>query len=160
MGRTEQGLREEKWQICWCCRDQHKTCRMAQISAQILEQTGPVEPERVATAPQSGQLSRTPEPFLSKRRATFAHIEKVLVLQSNQSSLSGLCTNRDREGGGPNGQIVSRKRTAAGGRQSRKIIIDEKREKHRAKYRSLWNTSTDSKVTTFVILKNHSRTPI
>ena len=39
-------------------------------------------------------------------------------------------------------------------------IIDEEKERHRAKNGSLWNTSTDSKGTTFVILKNHACTPI
>ena len=28
--------REEKWQTCWCCRDQQRACRMAQASAEKL----------------------------------------------------------------------------------------------------------------------------
>ena len=64
-------------------------------------------------------------------------------------------------GGGPSGQIVSVKRAANGKRQrSRKIIIDEKREKYRVRNESLRNTSTDSKGTTFVILINHRSAPI
>ena len=63
-------------------------------------------------------------------------------------------------GGGPNGQIVSVKRTADGRRQRSRKIIDEEREKYRAMNRSLRNTSTDSKATTFVILKNHTSAPI
>ena len=39
------------------------------------------------------------------------------------------------------------------------LIIDEKREKYRAKNGSLQNISTDSKGTTFVILINHARVP-
>ena len=39
--------REEKWQTCWCCRDQQRACRMAQASAKKLEHTGPAEKERV-----------------------------------------------------------------------------------------------------------------
>ena len=35
-----------------------------------------------------------------------------------------------------------------------------KREKNKAKNESLWNTLTDSKETTFVILKNHTSVPI
>ena len=35
--------REEKWQTCWCCRDQQRAFRMAQASAEKLEQTGPAE---------------------------------------------------------------------------------------------------------------------
>ena len=37
--------REEKWQTCWCCRDQQRVCRMAQASADKLEHTGPAEKE-------------------------------------------------------------------------------------------------------------------
>ena len=51
--------REEKWQTCWCCRDQQRACRMAQASAKKLEHTGPVETERVASVPQREQLAST-----------------------------------------------------------------------------------------------------
>ena len=34
---------EEKWQTCWCCRDQQRACRMARASAEKLEHTGPAE---------------------------------------------------------------------------------------------------------------------
>ena len=91
---------------------------------------------------------------------TFARIERktpVLrpALQSKQSSLCGLHRSRDRGGGGLNGRIVSVKRAADGRRQRSRKIIDEEREKYRAKNGSLRNTSTDSKGTAFVILKNH-----
>ena len=95
----------------------------------------------------------------------FAWIERKttvlrLALQSKQSSLCGLHRSRDRRGGGPNGQIVSIKRAADGRRQRSREIIDEEREKYRAKNGSLRNTSTDSKGTTFVILINHASAPI
>ena len=63
-------------------------------------------------------------------------------------------------GGGPNGQIVSVKRAADGRRQRSRKIINEKREKYRAKNGSSQNTSTDLKETTFVILKNHRSAPV
>ena len=63
-------------------------------------------------------------------------------------------------GGGPNGQIVSVIRTADGRRQICWKIIDEEREKYRAKNGSLQNTSMDSKRTAFVILINHARAHI
>ena len=96
---------------------------------------------------------------------TFTRIERktpVLrpVLESKQSSLCGLRHSEDREGGGPNGQIVSKKLTADGRRQRSRKIIDEEREMYRAKNGSSWNTSTDSKETTFVILINHASAPI
>ena len=95
---------------------------------------------------------------------TFARIESktpVLrpALQSKQSSLCGLHRSGDRLGEGPNGQIVSVKRAADGRQRGRKIINEEK-EKYRAKNGSLRNTSTDSKGTAFVILINHANTLI
>ena len=52
-GQNEsQIIGEEKWQTCWCCRDQQRTCRMEQASAEKLEHTGPAEKERVASVPQ------------------------------------------------------------------------------------------------------------
>ena len=82
------------------------------------------------------------------------------ALQSKQSSLCGLHRSGDRGGGGPNGQIVSVKRTADGRRQRDRKIINKEREKYRAKNGSLRNTSTDSKGITFVILINHRSAPI
>ena len=82
------------------------------------------------------------------------------ALQSKQSSLCGLHRSGDRGGGGPNGQIVSVKRADDGRRQRSRKIINEEREKYRAKNGSLRNTSTDSKGTTFVILINHRSAPI
>ena len=40
--------REEKWQACWCCGDQQTACRMAQVSAEKLEHTGPAENNRLS----------------------------------------------------------------------------------------------------------------
>ena len=57
---------EEKWQTCWCCRDQQRASKMEQVSAEKLEHTGPTEIERVASVPQKEQLARTPEPPLPK----------------------------------------------------------------------------------------------
>ena len=52
------------------------------------------------------------------------------------------------------------KSAADGRRQRSRKIINEEREKYRAKNGSLRNTSTDSKGTTFVILTNHASAPI
>ena len=78
------------------------------------------------------------------------------ALQSKKSSLCCLHRSRDRGGGGPNGQVVSIKRAADGKEHRSRKIIDEKREKYRAKNRSLRNISADLKGTPFVILKNHA----
>ena len=60
---------EEKWQTCWCCRDQLRAGRMAQASAEKLEHTGPAEKERAASVPQREQLASTPEPLLPKKQS-------------------------------------------------------------------------------------------
>ena len=83
-----------------------------------------------------------------------------LALQSKQSSLCGLHRSGDRGRGGPNGHIVSIKGAADERRQIGQKIINEEREMYRAKNGSLWNTSTDSKGTAFVILINHTGAPI
>ena len=74
MARTERESdrrrKEEKWQTCWCCRDQQRACRMAQASAKNLKHTGPAEKERVASVPQKEQLTNTPEPSLPKGKGT------------------------------------------------------------------------------------------
>ena len=43
-----ESLREEKWQNCWCWRYQRRAHKMAQVSAEKLEQTRPVKKEREA----------------------------------------------------------------------------------------------------------------
>ena len=70
-GRTKRESdirREEKWQTCWCCRDQQRACRMAQASAEKLKPTVPAQKEKVASVPQREQLATTPERRLPKKR--------------------------------------------------------------------------------------------
>ena len=69
-GQNESKIEEEKWQTCWCCRDQQRACRMAQASAEKLEHIGPAEKERVASVPQREQMARTPEPPLARGKGT------------------------------------------------------------------------------------------
>ena len=68
---------EEKWQTCWCCRDQQRACRMAQASAEKLEHTGPTKKERVASVPQRELLARTPEPPLTKGKGTEPSVQST-----------------------------------------------------------------------------------
>ena len=68
-GQSEnQIIGEEKWQTCWCCRDQQRACRMAQASAEKLEHTGPAEKE-------SG-LDATERAVGKYARAVFANRER------------------------------------------------------------------------------------
>ena len=60
---------EEKWQTCWCCRDQQTACRMAQASAEKLEHTGPAKKKK------SG-LSATERAVGKYARAVFAKRER------------------------------------------------------------------------------------
>ena len=70
-GQNESKIQEEeKWQTCWCCRDQQRACRMAQASAEKLEHIGPAEKERVASVSQREQMARTPEPPLARGKGT------------------------------------------------------------------------------------------
>ena len=69
--------REEKWQTCWCCRDQQRACKMAQASAEKLKQTGLSEKERMASVPQREQLARTLEPPLSKGKGTEPSVQST-----------------------------------------------------------------------------------
>ena len=69
--------REEKWQICWCCRDQQRACRMAQASAEKLEHTGPAQKERVASVPQREQLANTRKPPLPKGKGTEPSVQST-----------------------------------------------------------------------------------
>ena len=72
--RESHSRREEKWQTCWCCRDQQRT---AQASAEKLEHTEPAEKERVASMPQREQLARMPEPPLPKGKETKPSIQST-----------------------------------------------------------------------------------
>ena len=75
--RKSNSRREEKWQTCWCCRDQQRACRMAQASAEKLEHTGPAEKEKVASVPQREQLASTPEPLLPKGNGTELSVQST-----------------------------------------------------------------------------------
>ena len=81
MARTEResdnSRREEKWQTCWCCRDQQRACRMAQASVEKLEHTGPAKKERVASVPQREQLASTQEPLLPKGKGTKPSVQST-----------------------------------------------------------------------------------
>ena len=81
MARTERESdrrrREEKWQSCWCCRDQQKACRIAQASAKNLEYNWPAEKQRVALVPQREQLASMPEPSLPKGKGTELSVQST-----------------------------------------------------------------------------------
>ena len=64
---SDRRRRKEKWQTCWCCRDQQIACRMAKGSAEKLEHTGPAEKERVASVPQRRAVGKYARAALVKR---------------------------------------------------------------------------------------------
>ena len=71
MARTERESdrrrREEKWQTCWCCRDQQRACRMVQASAEILEHTGPAEKEKGSLDAIERAVGKYAGPIFAKR---------------------------------------------------------------------------------------------
>ena len=69
--------REEKWQTCWCCQDQKKANRMAQASAEKVEQTGRAEIERAASVPQREQLASTPELPLPRGKESMSFVQST-----------------------------------------------------------------------------------
>ena len=75
---------EEKWQTCWCYRDQQRARRMVQASAEKLEHTGPAEKERVASVPQREQLASMPEPPLPKKKEQ-SRLSKVPDCEGRES---------------------------------------------------------------------------
>ena len=75
--KSDRRRREEKWQTCWCCRDQQRAYRMARALAEKLEHTGPAERIMVASMPQREQLASTPEPPLPKGKGTDPSVQRT-----------------------------------------------------------------------------------
>ena len=78
-GQHKSQIGEEKWQTCWCCRDQQRACRMAQTLAEKLEHTVPAEKKRVVSVPQMEQLASTPEPPLPKEKGTEPSVQSTTL---------------------------------------------------------------------------------
>lgn len=96
---------------------------------------------------------------------TFARIERktpVLrpVHQSIQSILCCLVSDRDSGRGGPDGHIISIKRTADRRRKRERQVINKEREKDRTKDGSLGDTTADSKRSTPVTINRNTGTAI
>ena len=139
MARTERESdrrrRKEKWQICWCCRDQQRACRMAQASAEKLEHTGPAEKEKVASVPQ--RESKNAGAALAKRKRNRAVYPEYQIMRGKRVKLGESRTlARERgiragawrgKGGllGERGQISRRT-----GRASKKSLSRTTRRKH------------------------------
>ena len=58
---------DEKWQTCWCCRDQQRACRMAQISA---EHTGPAEKKKSGFSATGRVVVKYAGAAVSKKKGT------------------------------------------------------------------------------------------
>ena len=74
---SDRKRREKMWQTCWCCPDQQRACRVAQVSARKLEPTGPTKKGRVASVTQQEQPAGTPEPSLPKREGTEPSVQST-----------------------------------------------------------------------------------
>ena len=62
-----------------------RACRVAQVSAEKLERTGPAEKERVVSVPKREQLASTPEPPLPKGKGTEPSVQSTRSLSSRES---------------------------------------------------------------------------
>ena len=87
--------RKEKWQTCWCCRDQQRACRMAQASAEKLEHTGPAEKERVATERAVGKNAGA---AFAKKKRNRAVCPEYQIMRGEKVKVGESCT-LTREGG-------------------------------------------------------------
>ena len=140
MARTERESdrrrREEKWQTLWCCRDQPRACRMAQASAEKLEQTGPAEKERVASVPQerSWQKRRSRPCQKEKKQSRLSRVqghegERVKMGKSRTlARVRGIRARAWRRKGGLDrkGKQIPRRT----GRASKKSLPRTSRRKH------------------------------
>ena len=81
MANTEQESdwkrRNEKWQTCWCCRDQQRACRMPTGFSGKLEHTRSAVKERVVLVPLREQLASTPESLLPKEKGTEQFVQST-----------------------------------------------------------------------------------
>ena len=89
---------EEKWQTCWCCRDQQRACRMAQASAEELEHTGPAEKEKVASVPQRGAVGKNARAAFAKRKRNRAVCPEYQIMRRERIKV-GESRTLAREGG-------------------------------------------------------------
>ena len=98
MARTERESdsrrREEKWQTCWCCRDQQIACKMTQVSAEKLENTGPAEKKRVASVKQRKHYARS---FFAKRKRNRAVSPEHQIMRGERVKVSESCTEVQRK---------------------------------------------------------------
>ena len=80
--RESDSRRKEKWQTCWCCRDQQGACRVAQASAEKLEHTGLAEKERVASVPQRERaVGKNAGAALAKRKRNRAVCPEYQIMR-------------------------------------------------------------------------------
>ena len=88
MARTERESdsrrREEKWQTCWCCRDQQRACRMAQTSAEKLELTGPAEKKKSGLSATERAVGKNAGAAFAKRKRNRAVCPKHQIMRGER----------------------------------------------------------------------------
>ena len=73
--------REEKWQTCWCCRDQQRACRMAQASAEKLEHTGHAKKRKSGLSATDRAVGKYAGAALAKRKRNRAVCPKYQIMR-------------------------------------------------------------------------------
>ena len=131
---------EEKWQTCWCCRDQQRACRMAQASAKKLEHTGPTQKRKSGLSATERAVGKYAGAALAKRKKEQSHLSRVPDHEGERVKMGQSCTLarvrwiRTRAWKGKGGlhrerrQISRRK-----GRANKKSLPRTSRRKHERK---------------------------
>ena len=82
---------EEKWQTCWCCRDQQRACRMAQASTEKLEHTGPAEKIKGLSATERA-VGKYTKAAIAKRKRNRAVCPEHQIMKWKRVRVSESCT--------------------------------------------------------------------
>ena len=93
--------REEKWQTCWCCRDQQRACRMVQVSAEKLEHTGPAEKEKSGLSATERAVGKCAGAAYAKRKRNRAvSLEYQIMRGENQGGREPHLDEKERDQSG------------------------------------------------------------
>ena len=80
--------RKEKWKTCWCCRDQQRTCRMAQVSAEKFKHTGPAEKAKSGLDATEKAVSKYAGAAFAKRKRNRAVSAECQIMRGERVNVS------------------------------------------------------------------------
>ena len=119
---SDRRRREEKWQTCWCCRDQQRACRMAQASEEKPQCHSALVPQNAEVALAKRKRKRAVSPKHQIMRG-----ERVKVNESRTVARKRGSKQEHGEGGlHHEGRQIPRRK----GRASNKSLPRTSRRKH------------------------------